>query len=476
MIAPILRLLSIHKRGIGAMTKPKLKTLLVIEDDPGLQKQLKWCFKDYEVSIAGDRVQAIELIKKLLPPVVTLDLGLPPDAANAAEGLAVLDEIHRLSPHSKVIVVTGNDDRENALKAIGLGAYDFYQKPIDPDILTLIIDRAYNLYELEADYRELQRRQPDSLLKGVIASSPAMLKVCRTIEKIAPTNLTTMLLGESGTGKEIIARALHDLSQRSDKPFVAINSAAIPDTLLESELFGYEKGAFTGASRQTLGKIEYANGGTFFIDEVGDLPPSLQAKLLRFLQERVIERLGGRKEIPVDVRIVCATHRDLGDMIKEGTFREDLYYRISEISIEIPPLREREEDVILLARTFLNRFNTEYKGKRKNFSEKALNAISNYNWPGNVRELENKVKRACIISEESVVTEEDLDLDAIVVDGAKTPELALRAIREEAERGAILTALARANNNISQAAELLVVSRPTLYGLINKYGIAIDMQ
>ena len=457
------------------MTNPNLKPLLVIEDDPGLQKQLKWCFKDYEVSIAGDRDSAIEYIRKLLPPVITLDLGLPPDPANAAEGLAILEEINRLSPRSKVIVVTGNDDRENAMKAIGMGAYDFYQKPIDPDVLSLIIDRANNLYELEAGYRDLQRRQPGSVLKGIIASSPSMLKVCRTIEKVAPTNVTTMLLGDSGTGKEVIARALHDLSERSDKPFVAINSAAIPETLLESELFGYEKGAFTGAARQTLGKIEYANGGTFFIDEVGDLPASLQAKLLRFLQERVIERLGGRKEIPVDVRVVCATHRDLTKMITEGSFREDLYYRISEISIEIPPLREREEDIILLARTFLNRFNSEFKGKRKDFSENALNAISSYSWPGNVRELENKVKRACIISDEALVTEEDLDLDSSVVKGKETPELALRAIREEAERGAIMTALARSNNNISQAADLLAVSRPTLYGLIHKYGIAIDL-
>lgn len=457
------------------MTKLKLKPLLVVEDDPGLQKQLKWCFKDFEVSVADDRESAIKIVKSLTPPVVTLDLGLPPDPANAAEGLAVLEEIQRLSPHSKVIVVTGNDDRENALKAIGLGAYDFYQKPIDPDVLSLIINRAYNLYELEQEYRDLQRRQPGSALKGVIASSPTMLKVCRTVEKVAPTNVTTMLLGESGTGKEVIARALHELSERADKPFVAINSAAIPETLLESELFGYEKGAFTGAARQTLGKIEYANGGTFFIDEVGDLPASLQAKLLRFLQERVVERLGGRKEIPVDVRVVCATHRDLDAMIAEGAFREDLYYRISEISIEIPPLRERGEDIILLARTFLNRFNSEAKGKRKDFSESALNAIANYNWPGNVRELENKVKRASIISEESLINEEDLDLDSLALDDTESPELALRAIREEAERGAILTALARANNNISQAAELLAVSRPTLYGLISKYGINIEL-
>ncbi|MGD8560690.1 MAG: PEP-CTERM-box response regulator transcription factor, partial [Gammaproteobacteria bacterium] len=357
------------------MTNPKLKPLLVIEDDPGLQKQLRWSFKDYEVSVADDRESAMEQLHKTQAPVVTLDLGLPPDPANASAGLALLEEIHRVAPHTKVIVVTGNDDRENALKAIGLGAYDFYQKPIDPDILSLIIDRAYNLHGLEQDFRELQRRQPGVALKGIVASSPAMLKVCRTVEKVAPTNATTLILGESGTGKEIIARALHDLSRRAEKPFVAINSAAIPETLLESELFGYEKGAFTGATKQTPGKLEYADGGTFFIDEVGDLPPALQAKMLRFLQERVIERLGGRKEISVDVRIICATHQNLQTLIEQGRFREDLYYRLSEITIEIPPLRERDEDIILLARSFLNRFNAEHKGKKKNFSETALNAL-----------------------------------------------------------------------------------------------------
>ncbi|MGD8569425.1 MAG: PEP-CTERM-box response regulator transcription factor [Gammaproteobacteria bacterium] len=456
------------------MTNSKLKPLLVVEDDPGLQKQMRWSFSGYDVAVAEDRNSALEQLRKTQAPVVTLDLGLPPDPANASEGLALLEDIQRIAPHTKVIVVTGNDDRDNALKAVGLGAYDFYQKPIDPDILSLIIDRAYNLYGLENDFRDLQRRQPDAALKGIIASSSVMLKVCRTVEKVAPTNATTLLLGESGTGKEIIARALHDLSLRADKPFMAINSAAIPETLLESELFGYEKGAFTGAARQTPGKLEYADGGTFFIDEVGDLPPALQAKLLRFLQERVIERIGGRKEIPIDVRVLCATHQDLTKLIEQGQFREDLYYRISEITIEIPPLRERDEDIILLARSFINRFNAENKGKKKNFSESALNALSRYHWPGNVRELENKVKRACIISDENIITEEDLDLEQLVTDSSDVPELSLRVVRENAERSAIITAMARADNNISHAADLLGVSRPTLYDLLKKFNIKTD--
>ncbi|MCI0508377.1 MAG: PEP-CTERM-box response regulator transcription factor, partial [Gammaproteobacteria bacterium] len=451
------------------MSNPKLRPLLVIEDDPGLQKQLRWSFQGYDVTVAGDRETALDKLRGIAPAVVTLDLGLPPDPANATEGLALLQEIQKIAPHAKVIVVTGNDDRENALKAVGLGAYDFYQKPIDPDVLALIIDRAYGLYELEKDYRKLQLSQPSTVLKGIIAASPQMLKVCRTIEKVAPTNITTLLLGESGTGKEIIARAIHNLSTRADKPFVAINSAAIPETLLESELFGYEKGAFTGAIKQTPGKLEYADGGTFFIDEVGDLPPALQAKILRFLQERVIERIGGRKEIPIDVRVVCATHQDLNRLIQEGRFREDLYYRISEIVIEIPPLRDREGDIILLARSILNRLNNEARGKKKNFSEDALNALSRHTWPGNVRELENKVRRAFIISDNNQITAEDLELAHAKVDSAELPSLELREVREKAERSAILEAIARANNNISAAADLLAVSRPTLYDLLKKY-------
>jgi len=446
----------------------KLRPLLVIEDDPGLQSQLRWCFEGFDVTVAGDRESALQAVEILTPAVVTLDLGLPPDPANASEGLATLEAILNKAPHTKVIVVTGNDDRENAVSSIGMGAYDFYQKPIEPEILSLIIERAYTLYELEAENRQLLQ-QPSSPLDGVIASSPQMLKLCRMIEKVAPTNATTLLLGESGTGKEVLAKALHQLSVRGDKKFVAINSAAIPETLLESELFGYEKGAFTGANKTTLGKIELAEGGTFFIDEVGDLPQSLQAKMLRFLQERVVERLGGRKEIPVDVRVVCATHQDLSALIEAGTFREDLYYRISEITLDIPPLREREGDVLLLARVFLNRFSKENKNVFKGFSASAVSAMEKHPWSGNVRELENKIKRAVILAEGAFIEPDDLELVGDV-DGA--PVLSdLRQIREQAERQAMLRALALVNDNVTQAAVMLNVTRPTFYDLMKKYKI-----
>ncbi len=446
----------------------KLRPLLVIEDDPGLQNQLRWCFEGFDVTVAGDRESALQAVETLTPAVVTLDLGLPPDPANASEGLATLEAILNKAPQTKIIVVTGNDDRENAVSSIGMGAYDFYQKPIEPEILSLIIERAYTLYELEAENRQLLQ-QPSSPLDGVIASSPQMLKLCRMIEKVAPTNATTLLLGESGTGKEVLAKALHQLSIRADKKFVAINSAAIPETLLESELFGYEKGAFTGANKTTPGKIELAEGGTFFIDEVGDLPQSLQAKMLRFLQERVVERLGGRKEIPVDVRVVCATHQNLPALIEAGTFREDLYYRISEITLDIPPLREREGDVLLLARVFLNRFSKENKNVFKGFSASAVSAMEKYPWSGNVRELENKIKRAVILAEGAFIEPGDLELDGDVDDTSVLSDL--RQIREQAERQAMLRVLALVNDNVTQAAVMLNVTRPTFYDLMKKYKI-----
>jgi len=444
------------------------KKLLIIEDDPGLQSQLRWCFEDYEVLLADNRETALAQLRRHEPPIITLDLGLPPDPANASQGLATLDEILRLIPETKVIVVTGNDDRENALQAVERGAYDFYQKPIDADILKLIVDRAYKLYDLERENRELAQHQSASSLQGIIAASPQMLKICNTIEKIAPTDVSTLLLGESGTGKELLARALHELSPRSGKRFVAINCAAIPETLLESELFGYEKGAFTGAAKQTKGKIEYADGGTFFLDEVGDLPMALQAKLLRFLQERVIERVGGREEIPVDVRVVCATHRDLPAAIREGMFREDLYYRISEITIRIPPLRERENDTVILARAFLTMFSRKMRRSLRGFSKDALIALESYPWPGNIRELENKVKRAVIMSEGSQITAKDLDLEGIE---ERPLPLNLRQVREHAERQVLLRAVAYTDGNLSQAADILGIARPTLYSLLNKYNI-----
>jgi two-component system NtrC family response regulator len=442
--------------------------LLVVEDDPGLQSQLRWSLDGFDVAIAGNRAGALAEIKRLHPAVVTLDLGLPPDADGASEGLATLEEILKTAPDTKVIVVSGNDDRENAVRAVGLGAYDFYQKPIETDTLRLIVERALHLRQLEEENRRLNARQLPSPLAGLLASSPQMLKVCRTVEKVAPTGVTSLLLGESGTGKELIARALHDLSPRAKGPFIAINCAAIPDTLLESELFGYEKGAFTGAAKQTRGKIEYADGGTLFLDEVGDLPMTLQVKLLRFLQERVIERLGGRQEIPVDVRVVCATHQDLPALVQEGKFREDLYYRVSEMTIRIPPLREREGDTLLLARAFLDKYNAEHRRNLRGFTPEAVSAIESYAWPGNVRELENKMKRAVIMAEGNRITAEELEL--ATPDGA-TANLNLRVVREAAERAAVQRALSLFNGNISHAAEVLGISRPTLYDLMAKFGL-----
>jgi two-component system NtrC family response regulator len=443
--------------------------LLVVEDDKGLQSQLRWCFDGYQVEIAGDREEALGLVRRFEPGVVLLDLGLPPDPGGVSEGLATLKEILAMAPETKIIVVTGDHDRANAVKAIAMGAYDFYQKPVDPDILSLIVDRAYHVYDLERENRRLQSGRENMPLDGIVATSPQMLKACRTVEKVAQTDITVLLLGASGTGKELFARALHQLSPRAKKRLVAINCAAIPDNLLESELFGYEKGAFTGANKQTRGKIEYADGGTLFLDEIGDMPLDLQAKMLRFLQERVIERIGGREEIPVDVRIICATHQDLPRLIEEGRFREDLYYRISEITIHIPSLKEREGDLMVLARAFLERFNQELGRSIKGFDESAVQALEQHDWPGNVRELESRVKRAAILADGRYLTAEDLGLSA--ADQGDALPFNLKQVREAAERQAIHRALAQANDNISEAAKLLGITRPTLYNLLDKHGM-----
>jgi two-component system NtrC family response regulator len=450
------------------MTDNKLKPLLVVEDNPGLQKQLKWSFEGYAVSVAGDRAAAIEQLKQHQPAVVTLDLGLPPDPANASEGLAALDEILTLAPHTKVIVVTGNDDRDNALRAISQGAYDFYQKPVEPEILGLIVDRAYNLFELEEENRRLAVQDSTSPLDGIVGASAPMLAACRLVEKVGPSEATTLILGESGTGKELIAQALHRLSSRRDKPFVALNCAAIPDNLLESELFGHEKGAFTGAVKQTPGRIETADSGTIFLDEIGDMPMPLQAKMLRFLQERIIERVGGRTPITVDVRILCATHHDLAESIKQGRFREDLYYRISEIVIEIPPLRERAGDKVLLAQHFLDKFSRKNGRSFRGFTDEARAQIDTYVWPGNVRELENKLKRAVVLADGKRITAEDLGF----VEAAEPQSLDLRNAREQLERQLIQRALSVHENNVTRAAEALGVSRPSLYAMVKKLGMA----
>jgi two-component system, NtrC family, response regulator len=445
------------------------RTLLIVEDDPSLQKQMQWAFDGYETVVASDRESAIAQLRRYEPPVVTMDLGLPPRPDDPDEGLSLLNEIHSLAPDTKVIVLTGQNDRANALRAIALGAYDFCTKPFEASILSLTIERAFRIYDLQEENKRLQSAQQAPATSGILTRDPDMQRICRTIEKVAPSSATVLLLGESGTGKELLARALHARSSRNTGRFVAINCAAIPETLLESELFGYEKGAYTGAVKRTIGKIETANGGTLFLDEIGDLPMSLQAKLLRFLQERVIERVGGREEVPVDVRIVCATHQLLKEQIQTGRFREDLYYRLAEIVVDIPPLRARRGDATLLAHSFVRKFAEEHRRPTMSLSSDALDAIEAHAWPGNVRELENVVKRAVIMSETSTITRADIDVaPAAATEGVA---LNLRQVREEAERAAVITVLGRVNGNLSKAAELLGVSRPTLYDLIHRFGL-----
>lgn len=450
-------------------TKPKL---LVVEDDAGLQAQLKWAYEDFEVIIAGDRASAITALRSEAPDVVTLDLGLPPDPDGTTEGFAVLDEIMALKPDTKVVVASGHGARESALQAIARGAYDFYQKPVDIDVLGLIVRRALQLHRLEAENRKLAAKvdKGEKVLGRLITGASEMVRVARTIERVANTNVSVMLLGASGTGKELLARGLHDASDRANGEFVAINCAAIPENLLESELFGHEKGAFTGAVKTTPGKIEQAGGGTLFLDEVGDIPLQLQVKLLRFLQERVIERVGSRESIPVDTRIVCATHQDLDAMIADGRFREDLFYRLAEIVVKIPSLAERPGDAILLAKAFLTRFAAEMNPKVRGFSTDALVAIDSWPWPGNVRELENRVKRAVIMADEKLVSANDLDLGS--PEDQKVTALNLKSARELADRKVIRHALARSEGNISSTAKLLGISRPTLYDLLKQYDLS----
>ena len=441
--------------------------LLMVEDDRGLQKQMRWSFDEYEVVFAEDFDSAIAALRRYEPAVMTLDLGLPPDPDDTTQGFRILEEVLSLAPSTKVIALTGQNDRSNAVRAIGLGAYDFFAKPFEADTLGLVVARAFRVADLERENQRLMASRLGAGMTGLISRDPGMLKITRQIERLAPTQATVLLLGESGTGKEVLARALHTGSPRQDKRFVAINCAAIPDALLESELFGYEKGAFTGAAKTTPGKIETADGGTLFLDEIGDLPMALQAKLLRFLQERVIERVGGRNEIPVDVRVVCATHRNLRERITEGAFREDLFYRLTEMIVNIPPLRERAGDADLLAHAFVQRFASANGREKLVLRDDALDAIAHHTWPGNVRELENAIKRAVIMADGESITADDLGLEA--------PEDAqmfnLRQVRDDAEKQAVLKVMARCDGNIVKAAELLGVSRPTLYDLLNRFGL-----
>ena len=448
-----------------------MEKLLIIDDDKGIQKQLKWCLSDYDAVLADSRESAIAAVRRHEPKVITLDLGLPPDEANATEGLLALQEILTIAPHTKVIVITGNDDRTNALKAISAGAYDFYQKPIDADVIDVIVARAFSVAAIENENRKMREVAGSDI--GIIGNSEAIDRLRMMVKRIAPTQITALLLGESGTGKEVAANAVHIASERSNKPFVAINCASIPENLLESELFGFEKGAFTGAHRTTKGKIECAEGGTLFLDEIGDMPFSLQAKLLRFLQEKTIERLGGRQEIHVDVRVVCATNQNLEEMVAEKTFREDLFYRVSEITLNIPPLRDRDEDVLILAQYFLQMYALEYKRNVKSFSEDGLSAIKAHKWPGNIRELQNKVKSSVIMTTGTQVTAFDLGFFDHS-DTAFELSLNLRTVREKAESLAIQKAYALAEGNMSKTSELLGVTRPTLYSLIEKYALTIN--
>lgn len=452
------------------MSTEAKRALLIVEDDLALQKQIKWSLDRFDSVTAHDRESALVQLRKNAPAVVTMDLGLPPDADAVSEGFRLLEQIMAFDPDIKVIVLTGQNDQANALRAVAMGAYDFFPKPFEPELLNLTVERAFRLFELQCENRRLQELHRPDALSGLITRDPQMLRLCRTIEKVASSNATVMLLGESGTGKELLAHGLHDASPRKKGKFVAINCAAIPENLLESELFGFEKGAFTGAAKLTLGKIEMANGGTLMLDEIGDLPLSLQAKLLRFLQERTIERLGGRQEIAVDVRIVCATHQDLLAQSKEGQFRDDLYYRLAEIVVNIPPLRARVGDAALLAHAFVRRFAQEQNRSAMTLGEDAVRAIEMHGWPGNIRELENCIRRACIMADGNQIGCEDVGLKVGQVDEFDD-SFDLRKVRDQAEKQAIVAALGRVNGNVAKASELLGVSRPTLYDLMHRLGL-----
>ena len=445
--------------------------LLVVEDDEGLRSQYRWAFPSCDVVMAGARPAAVATVQKEQPPVAIMDLGLPPDPDGVSEGFATLEEVLRIAPETKVVVVTGNGERANALKAISLGAYDFCEKPVELEVLRTIIERALNLHRLEDENRRLAAMPARSPIERIVTANQAMLKVCRDVEKLAATHVPVLLLGESGTGKEALAQALHELGPRAKQPFVAINCGAIPENLLESELFGYERGAFTGAVKQTVGKIESANRGTLFLDEIGDLPHPLQVKLLRFLQDQIVERIGGRQRIQVDVRIVSATNASLEQRVNEGTFRGDLFYRMNAVTVRIPPLRERGGDALLLANFFLGKFNREFGRNIRGFTETANAAISAHAWPGNVRELENRMKRSVVMAERRMIDAADLELAPATQ--AVMP-LDLRAARLRAEREVLQLALARANGTLSVAAKLLGISRPTLYGLMEVHGIEIE--
>jgi len=445
--------------------KPRI---LVVDDDEDLRTQMRWALADeFEVSLAGDRDAAVAAVRDTRPAAVTLDLGLPPHPGGVEEGFATLGEIQSLDTGAKVIVVTGREDRAHALRAVEQGAYDYFVKPIDVDELKVVLGRALRLHALEAENRELRRRSEPGGFEGMLGSSPKMQEAFAALRKVATVDASVLLTGESGTGKELAARAIHRLSTRSSGPFVPINCGAIPEALLESELFGHEKGAFTGAHAQRRGRIETAHRGTLFLDEIGELPIGLQVKLLRFLQDQKLERVGGRSPIPVDVRVVTATNANLATLLDEGRFREDLYYRIGVVTIALPPLRDREDDVALIAETLLGGLASEVGRKLGGFSRDALQAMRAHAWPGNVRELENRVRRAAVMAEGSRITAADLELTEVM----PAQRRGLRELRAGLEKDAVRAALKRNRGNVSQTAAELGISRPTLYGLLARFGI-----
>jgi len=447
----------------------KKQKLLIIDDDEDLRTQMKWALTgDYDIYLAEDRPSAIALINKEQPAVITLDLGLPPNPAGVEEGFAVLDHILDEYGHTKVIIITGRGEKEHALRAVGKGAYDYFYKPIELDELKVVLKRAFHVSQLEQEQRDLRQRLSGDTFEGMIGTSSKMQDVFSAIRKVATTDAPVLIRGESGTGKELVARAIHRLSIRASRPFIPINCSAIPENLIESEFFGHEKGTFTGAHVQRKGRFEMAEGGTLFLDEIGDLPLTIQVKLLRFLQEKTIERVGGREQIEVDTRILAATNRDLEEAMRKSVFRDDLFYRISVINISLPPLRERSADIVLLAKTFLDRYANESRKKIKGFNSQVIETLERYPWPGNVRELENRIKRAVIMSEGKKITLEDLEMQSVA--GVKE-NILLKDAREHLEKELILKAIARNENNLTKAASDLGISRPTLYDLMQKLGI-----
>jgi two-component system, NtrC family, response regulator len=455
------------------MQSPVKPKLLIVDDDEEIRSQMKWALiEDYDIQVAEDRSSALETFASAKSDVVLLDLGLPPSPGDVTEGLAVLTEIMRAHAQAKVIIVSGQSDRANALRAISDGAYDFLSKPVQMDELKVVLRRAFYLSQLEKDKEALQRQlMSGSLFEEMLGTSPQMHEVFNSIRKVAKTEAPVLILGESGTGKERAAQAIHNLSTRKAGPFVAINCGAIPEALLESELFGHEKGAFTGAHALRIGKVESAQGGTLFLDEIGELPQPLQVKFLRFLQERVFQRVGGRKDIPVDCRVIAATNADLKRAMLDGGFREDLYYRIAVVTLKLPPLRERIGDIPLLAQAFLKRFSTEAGREKVRFSSAAVRAMQQYHWPGNVRELENRVRRAVIMAEKAAITEGDLEITPLLTPSAAT---SLKEAREALEKDMVQRALERHKGNLTQAALDLGISRPTLYDMLEKYHIKAE--